>query len=127
MHSKFVRNLLQFRLPFPRRKRLLVEVVKSAAIPQRASRNPKTLFVTAQRDRVGCVGLELDRIGAGVLGSAKNPYRLIEVLIVIGGEFSNDTNWLAASYLPASELERLRKLCFGQNSLPCWVFQLQPG
>ena len=59
--------------------------MEGTAIPQRAARNPKTLLVTAQRDRVGRVGLELYRIRARVLGGAKNPHRLIEVLIVIGG------------------------------------------
>jgi hypothetical protein len=101
--------------------------VKNAPVPQRAARNPKTLFVTAQRDRVGRVGLELDRIRAGVLGGAKNPDRLIEVLIVVGGEFGNEINGLATSDLPASEFERRREFCFGQNSLPGWVVQLQPG
>jgi hypothetical protein len=101
--------------------------VEGTAIPQCTARNPKTFFVTAQRDRVGRVGLKLGRIGARVLGGAKNPDRLIEVLIVVGGKFGNEINGLAASDLAVSEFERRRELCFGQNSLPGWVVHLQPG
>src|ERR1019366_9611619 len=124
---QFVRDLFQFRLPLPGRKCLLVEVLKNAAIPQGATRNPKTLFVTAQRDRVCRVGLELDRIRAGILSGAKNPDRLIKVLLMIRRQLSHNVNWLAASDLPACEFEELRKLGFEQNSLPCWVSQLQLG
>ncbi len=42
VHSEFVRDVFQLRLPFPGRKRLLVEVVEGLAIPQRAPGNPKT-------------------------------------------------------------------------------------
>jgi hypothetical protein len=51
---------------------------------------------------------------------------LIEILIMIGGKFGHNVSWVAVSDLPACELERPRKLCFEQNSLPGWVSQLQP-
>ena len=92
--------------------------MKNAPIPQRAARNPKTFFVTAQRDRIGRVGLEFDRIRAGFLGGAKNPDRLIEILIVIGGKLGNDVNGTAVSDLAACEFEGRRRLCFEQNLLP---------
>src|SRR5260370_900684 len=89
MHPQSVRNLFQFRLPLPGSKCLLVEVVKNAAIPQRAARNQETLLITAQRDRVRGVGLELARIRAGVLGGFDDAYCLGEILAVIGGHLRN--------------------------------------
>ena len=115
LQPQFVRDLFQFRLPLPGRKCLLVEVVKSAAIPQRAARNPKTFSVAAQRDRVGRVGLELKRIRASVLGGSKNPDRLIKVLAMIRRQLGHNVNWTIASDLPVCELEGPRTLCFEQN------------
>jgi len=66
--------------------------VKSAAIPQRAARNPKTFFVAAQRDRVCRVGLELNRIRASVFGSMNKADRLIKVLAMIRRQLGDNVN-----------------------------------
>ena len=43
----------------------------------------------ADGDGVGGVSLQLDRVRAGVFGGLNDLYRLLEILIVIGGELGD--------------------------------------
>jgi hypothetical protein len=117
LHPEFIGNRFKFGLPVPRRKGLQVKVVQKTPIPKCAAADAKTFLIAAQRDRVGCISLQLDRIGTRVFRRVKDANRLIEILIVIGGKLGDDVTRLAASNLTARKLEGLGKLCFEQNSL----------
>src|SRR5277367_3121746 len=102
MHPKLIGDRFKFWLPLPRRERFLIEIVKSAAITQRSSRNSKAFFVAPECDRVSGVGLELDCVRTRILRRMEYLDCLIEILIVIGGKFRNDVNRSARSNRPAA-------------------------
>ncbi len=100
--------MLQLGLPFPGRVRFAVEVVKSAAVPKRPSADFEVFAIAANRNRVGSVGLKLDRVRPRFLGGVNDADGSIVVLIMIRGKLGDDVNGIARSDLSRADAEGRR-------------------
>ena len=101
----------QRRMPVPRRVRLLVELVEAAAVPQ-AALDAEFRPVMVDGDRVGRVGLQLDRVGAGRLGGVHHGERMVETAAMIGGKLRHHVGRLARANGAAGDVDfRLSHKC----------------
>src|SRR5579871_106962 len=68
-----------------------------APVPERAPSDPKIFFVTPNRDRVGSVSLELDRVRTGTLRFLNEADRFREILMVIRGELRDHVGLMSGA------------------------------
>ena len=90
-------------LPFPRHRRFGVEIVERAPLPQ--SRGPEVGRIAVERDRVGGVGLHLDRVGSRVGRRVEHRERPLSAAVVIAGELGDAEHRGVASHLAVTEHE----------------------
>ncbi len=95
IQAQIVGHLFELGLPIPGRIGLAVQLVQRAAIPKRAPSDAELFAIARDRHGVRSVGLQLDRIRTRVFGGLNDANRLIEVLVVIGGELSNNVDGAA--------------------------------
>jgi hypothetical protein len=95
----------QLGLPVPRRVGLPIELVQHLAVPERAFADLEVLVVAVNRDRVGGVGLQLDRVGADVGRRVHQSDRGCVVLVMVRGQFRDDVGRLSGSNLASGDLE----------------------
>src|SRR5712691_5323114 len=86
-------------MPFPRSVSVAIEVVECAPVPEYPTPNLETLARTRYGNRVGSVGLKLDRIRTGFFGGLHYPNRLIEPLTMIRRHLCDHINRTACTQL----------------------------
>ena len=85
-------------VPLPRRVRLLVEVVQPAIRPELVPRgDPERRPVGVDGDRVGRVGLELDRVGTGLGHRPDDGQRRCQVTVVVARHLGDDERRLVGT------------------------------
>ena len=90
-------ELLEAGLPFPGRGGLGVELVQIAPFPEGALADLKERGAQVQGHGVRRVGLELDGVGAGVLGGVHEGGGLGVVLVMVGRHFRDDVGGMAGA------------------------------
>src|SRR5581483_6302009 len=104
LNTDLVGDSFQPGLPFPRRIRLAVEIVKSAAVPQRTASDSEALAARINGDCVRSVGLQLHRVRTGLFGSVHDAHSFIKALPVIGGQLRDDVDRLPGADQSVSDL-----------------------
>jgi hypothetical protein len=81
---------------------LLIKIVQAAAVPQPALDNElRTTMIDGQR--IGGVGLQLDRIRTGRFGCIHQRDRPPEIPVVVSGQFRNHVRRMAPADLPSGD------------------------
>src|SRR6056297_875868 len=69
-------------VPLERGLRFAIEIIERAAVPKTAG-NAKIITVAVDRQRIRCVGLELDRVGTCLSGSLDRLDRALQITVVV--------------------------------------------
>ena len=75
----------KFLVPFPRRIRLIVELVERFPLPIFARAHNEFRTLRIYRHRIGRVRLQLYCVRAGIRSRVDDPLRALDVLIMIAG------------------------------------------
>ncbi|GAA6616189.1 hypothetical protein NUACC26_019890 [Scytonema sp. NUACC26] len=90
-HAKRTRTLEDRRVPVPGRMGFLVELVERSSLPKAVGIVDEELIAgEIQRHRIGCIGLQLERMRARLRRRIDDRQRAVERLIVIAGHLRND-------------------------------------
>ena len=87
----------------------MIELVKRLAGPERPFDDAETGKIAVEGDRVGRVGLQLDGIGAGLLGRPDDLDCLIETLIVIARHLGDDVGGVTGTDLSSADRNSRRR------------------
>src|SRR6266702_2822719 len=85
--------------PISSRKSTAVESngVENNSIPQSSASNPDLVPAAVYGHGIRRIGLELDGIGASVLGRVNDFYRLVDALVMVGGHFRDHVYRMAVT------------------------------
>ena len=106
IQAEAVSEVLQLRLPFPWRERFLVEIVQRLTFPK-GSFNLKEFIPAVDRQSVGSVGLELNRVCACFLGGTDDLGGLVEIVPMVARHFGDNVDRTTRSNGSAADLDRL--------------------
>ncbi len=92
----------QMRVPIPWRMRLTIQIIERATVPQ-ATLDAELRSIVVDGDRVGGVGLDLDRVGAGLLRRVDDGQGALKLPQMVGGHLRDDVRRLAGADLAAGD------------------------
>jgi len=76
--------------------RVVVELVESSTVPETAGvLDGEARRIGVERDRVGGVGLQLDRVCAGIRSGVDDLQRTLERVVVVPAHLGDDEGWMA--------------------------------
>src|SRR5262245_35321907 len=107
MQTQFLRHSFQFRLPSPRRVGFAVELVQVFSFPKSPFAKAEVFFRAINRERVGSICLELDRVGTSLFCRTDEFRGFVKTLAMVGRHFSNDIGRLTRTYLSSTYLHRM--------------------
>src|SRR5438105_14596355 len=88
-----------------------IKIVQCPAVPERAAADAEFRALGVERQCVRRIGLQLDGVGAGRLGLADQPDRLLEILAVIAGQLGDDIGRVARSDATVIDADARRHYC----------------
>ena len=83
------------RVPLPRRRGFLINVVEPLALPGRSPADAKSIAVTVECQRVGGVSLKLDGVGSSAARRFNDLHRTFEFLMMICRQLGDHISALA--------------------------------